>query len=150
APALREGHEPRTWRVPAGGSIEMPVLPDWRDPRDSDPLLLESARVTSGLQGTVVRATTNGRLRLTAPGAGGEVEVEYAVSDGLSDPVPKTLRVTVQEKFDQVTYPATAEPDVVSGEVGKPIIVRPLANDLPGSDPSTPDAEIELEARIPD
>ncbi|WP_185994692.1 fibronectin type III domain-containing protein [Nocardioides campestrisoli] len=150
APSLREGYEPRQWRVPAGGSLELPVLPDWRDPRDSDPLMLESARVLSGPPGAVARATTNGRLRVKASGEGGEVQVEYAVSDGLSVPVRRTVGVTVQDKFDQETHPGIAEPDVVSGQVGKPIVIRPLANDLPGSDPGSPNAQLELGGRIPD
>lgn len=150
APALRESYEPRQWRMPAGGTLELPVLPDWRDPADSDPLMLESSRVVSGLPGVVTRTTTNGRLRVQAPTKGGEVQLEYAVSDGLSEPVRQTLSVTVQDKFEQTTYPAIAEPDVVSGEVGKPIVVRPLANDLPGSDPGTPNAQLELGGRIPD
>ncbi|WP_110182941.1 Ig-like domain-containing protein [Nocardioides solisilvae] len=150
APRLRDNYEPRQWRMPAGGTLELPVLPDWRDPTDSDPLMLESSRVVGGLQDVVTRTTTSGRLRVKAPATGGEVQLEYAVSDGLSEPVRQVLNVTVQEKFEQTTYPAVAEPDVVSGEVGKPIIVRPLANDLPGSDPGTPNAQLELGGRIPD
>lgn len=151
APELREGFEPRVWRVPAGGSIEVPVLPDWRDHADSDPLLLESAAVLEGgAAGAVARATTTGRIRFAAPSEGGEASVQYAVSDGMSEPVTQTLRFVVQDKFDQERHAATAEPDVVSGEVGKPIVLRPLANDLPGSDPSTPDAVLALAGRIPD
>ncbi|WP_162794346.1 Ig-like domain-containing protein [Nocardioides houyundeii] len=151
APTLREGFEPRTWRVPAGGSVEVPVLPDWRDHDDSDPLLLESAKIVSqGESGATARSTNHGRVRFTAPRRGGEVRVDYAVSDGLSAPVTKSLQFAVQDKFEQTTYPAVAAPDVVSGEVGKPIIVRPLANDLPGSDPSTPEAELALGGKIAD
>ncbi len=37
-----------------------------------------------------------------------------------------------------------ANPDTARGEVGKPIVIRPLANDLPGSDPRTADARLTL------
>ena len=87
-PNQREGFEPRTWRVPAGGSVEVPVLPDWRDNDDSDPLLLESAKIVSQVEsGATARSTNHGRVRFTAPRSGGDVRVDYAVSDGLSAPV---------------------------------------------------------------
>ena len=56
----------------------------------------------------------------------------------------------MQDEFDRETFPAVAEPDVVRGEVGKPINIRPLLNDLPGSDPSTPNADLALGGKIPD
>ena len=34
--------------------------------------------------------------------------------------------------------------ELARGEVGKPIVIRPLANDLPGSDPRTADARLTL------
>ena len=42
----------------------------------------------------------------------------------------------------------TAEPDVIAGETGKPIEIRPLANDLPGSDPFTPEAVLSLAGKV--
>ncbi len=36
-PRLRQDFEPRVWIVPATGTIDVPVLPDWRDPKDGDP-----------------------------------------------------------------------------------------------------------------
>ena len=35
------------------------------------------------------------------------------------------------------------------GEVGKPIKIRPLLNDLPGSDPNNPNAELSLGGKVP-
>ena len=38
-PRLRLGFEPRQWTVPAGGVLDVPVLPDWRDRADGDPIV---------------------------------------------------------------------------------------------------------------
>ncbi len=54
-PTLREGYEPESWKVPAGGIIDLPVLPDWRDDVDGDLLSLESAAVD--VPGAVARTT---------------------------------------------------------------------------------------------
>lgn len=150
APKLREGYEPHTWRVPAGGALSVPVLADWRDDSDGDPLVLDSAEAIGGEStGAQARTTAEGRLRFTAPAdGGGVVKVQYAVADGLSEPVTRTMSFAVQERLDQQAFAATAEPDVVRGEVGSPIVIRPLANDLPGSDPSTPNAELALGGRV--
>ena len=58
------------------------------------------------------------------------------------------LRFRVQDRSDRKAVPATAEPDIVSGEVGKTITIRPLGNDLPGSDPVTPNAELAIAGRV--
>ena len=76
-------------------------------------------------------------------------QVEYLVSDGRSAPVKETLTFDVQEPQDQETFPPIAEPDVVRGEEGQPIKIRPLLNDLPGSDPGNPNAELMLGGKIP-
>ena len=151
-PRLREGYQPRTWRVPAGGALSVPVLSDWRDDSDGDPLVLDSAAARGGdATGALARTTAEGRLRFTAPAdGGGVVKVQYAVADGLSRPVTRTMSFAVQERLDQQAFAATAEPDVVRGEVGSPIVIRPLANDLPGSDPSTPNAELALGGKVAD
>ena len=54
----------------------------------------------------------------------------------------------VQAPKDQKAYAPQAEPDVVRGEVGKPIKIRPLLNDLPGSDPNATDAELSLGGKV--
>ncbi|QBX54726.1 hypothetical protein EXE58_04090 [Nocardioides seonyuensis] len=151
-PAPREGYEPRQWHVPAGGSLSVPVLSDWRDDADGDALVLDSAvAVDAQANGAVARSTAEGRIRFTAPPrGGGVVKVDYGVSDGRSAPVTRTMLFEVQPVTDREGFPPVAEPDVVRGEVGKPIEIRPLANDLPGSDPTTPQAELALGGRIPD
>jgi hypothetical protein len=148
-PALREGFEDRRWTVPSGGTLDVPVLPDWRDEGDGDPLALSSAVAEGGEEsGAEARTTSSGRVRFTAPARSGVVTVRYGVTDGIAEPVEHELEVVVQDPQDRKAHPGTAEPDVVSGEVGRTITIRPLANDLPGSDPVTPTAQVELAARL--
>ena len=150
-PALRKGFEPRTWQVPANGSLSVPVLSDWRDDQDGDALGLDQAVALGvGNSGASARTTSDGRVRFTGSTEGGEsVQVEVWVSDGRSAPVKQMLTFAVQDRLDRTTFAPVAEPDVVRGEVGKPITIRPLLNDLPGSDPGTPNAELELGGKIP-
>ncbi|WP_193609627.1 Ig-like domain-containing protein [Nocardioides lijunqiniae] len=148
-PQLREGFEPRVWNVPSGGTLDVPVLPDWRDKEDGDPLSVSEATARGGERtGASARVTTGGRIRFTAPAKAGLVTVAYAVSDGLGETVGDELKFQVQGPKDRVAHAAVAEPDVVSGEAGKPITIRPLGNDLPGSDPVMPDAELELAGKV--
>lgn len=148
-PQLREGFEPRVWNVPAGGTLDVPVLPDWRDKEDGDPLSVSAVEAVGGERsGAQARITTGGRVRFTAPAKAGVVTVSYTVSDGIGETVDDELRFQVQGPKDRVAHPAVAEPDVVAGEAGKPITIRPLGNDLPGSDPVTPDAVLELAGKV--
>ncbi len=150
-PVLREGYEANPWVVPAGGSLEVPLLSDWRDNADSDSLMLESAAVVGATEtAATARTTATGRVRFTAPPEGGNVRVEYSVTDGLGPATTKAINFAVQDKFDTTAVAPTANPDVVSGEVGKPITIRPLANDMPGADPSTPNADLALGGKIPE
>lgn len=149
APRLREGFEPRVWQVPAGGSISVPVLSDWRDDADGDALVLDSAKIQAQAQGAAARTTSDGRVRFTAPTKGeGPVKVEYAVTDGNAAPTVETLSFDVQPEDSQKAIKPVAEPDVVRGEVGKPIEIRPLGNDLPGADPTSPYAELSLAGKV--
>jgi hypothetical protein len=149
APHLREGFEDRDWTVPAGGVLDVPVLPDWRDKEDGDPIIVASAEAVGGeTSGAAARVTSSGRVRFTAPAKGGQVKVEYAVSDGIGDPVGNELTFLVQEPKAREAVAGVAEPDIVAGEVGKPITIRPLGNDLPGSDPVTPTARLTLGGKV--
>ena len=153
-PELRAGYRKPVYRVPHGGSLAVPVLADWRDDRDGDTLLLDSARALGGAEtGAAARTTADGRIRFSAPTSAVEgaqtVRVEFAVTDGRSEAVKKSLTFQVQAPKDQDTFPPSAEPDVVRGEVGQPIKIRPLLNDLPGSDPNTPNAELSLGGKVP-
>lgn len=154
APTVREGWKKPTYKVPHRGEIAVPVLADWRDDRDGDTLLLDSAKAVGGEEtGATARTTADGRIRFTAPSGAADgpqiVRVEFAVTDGRSAPVPKSMSFQVQAPKDQKAYAPQAEPDVVRGEVGKPIKIRPLLNDLPGSDPNAPDAELSLGGKVP-
>ena len=153
-PAPREGYEKPTFKVPHGGSLEVPVLADWRDDRDGDTLLLDSARAVGGDEsGAMARTTADGRIRFTAPTTAADgpqvVRVEFAVTDGNSEPVKKSMAFQVQAPKDQKAFAPSAQPDVVRGEAGKQIKIRPLLNDLPGSDPNEPDAELTLGGKVP-
>ncbi|MET0526670.1 MAG: Ig-like domain-containing protein [Nocardioides sp.] len=148
-PRLRLGFEPRTWTVPSGGTIDVPVLPDWRDPRDGDPVsTVSAALVGGGAASGDSRVTASGAVRFHAPRQGGQVQVEYGVSDGLGPPVMQTLDFRVQQPGDNEPVAPTAEPDVIAGETGKPIEIRPLANDLPGADSFTPEAVLTLAGKV--
>jgi hypothetical protein len=154
SPEVRAGYTKPTYKLPSGGSIAVPVLADWRDDRDGDTLLLDSARAVGGEEsGASARTTADGRIRFSAPTVATEgqqtVRVDYAVTDGRSSAVRKSISFQVQAPRDQKAFAPRAEPDVVRGEVGKPIKIRPLLNDLPGSDPSTPDAELALAGKVP-
>ena len=153
-PTLREGYQKPTYRVPHGGALSVPVLADWRDDSDGDTLLLDSARAIGGDDnGAVARTTADGRIRFTAPTtrADGQqlVRVEFGVTDGNSAPVRTSMTFQVQAPQDQDSFAPVAEPDVVRGEIGQPIKIRPLLNDLPGSDPDNPNAELSLGGKVP-
>ena len=149
-PHLRDGFQnDKEWTVPAGGALDIPVLPDWRDKADGDPISLESADVVGAEDtGADARTTSGGLVRFLAPATGGTFTVAYFVTDGIGKPVRNELRFRVQDRSDRKAVPATAEPDIVSGEVGKTITIRPLGNDLPGSDPVTPNAELAIAGRV--
>ncbi len=147
-PRLRDGFEPRVWTVPASGTIDVPVLPDWRDPKDGDPVSTVRAAAVAGPAGADTRVTAAGAVRFRAPPQGGSVQVEYDVTDGLGEPVTETLDFRVQEPDDLEPVAPTAEPDVIAGQTDKPITITPLANDLPGADPLTPDAVLSLAGEV--
>lgn len=149
APHLRQHFKPRLWTVPAAGVLDVPVLPDWRDHEDGDPLTVETAEAVGGdTSGATARVTASGRIRFTAPATGGPVTVRYGVSDGIGDPVDHELRFRVQDPAEREAVAGVAEPDIVTGEVGRPITIRPLGNDLPGSDPVTPDAQLAIAGKV--
>ena len=145
APTLRPGYEKsKVWTVAAGATFTYPVLPDWRD-FDGDPLALVHASVPQGSAVT----TADGSIVFTAPGDAGVQQIQYEVSDGIGDPVPGTLKVKVLARSATDAVAATAEPDVVRAVVGRPITITPLANDVPGSDPTDPSAKLALAAPLP-
>ncbi|GIG57801.1 ATPase AAA [Longispora fulva] len=143
-PELRTGYRPVTWTVPAAGRLTLPVLPDWRDP-DGDPVVLVSASTKAG----AVATTSDGLVDFTAPLAAGPQKPGYKVSDGIATPVDGTVAVTVQSSTATAALPATALPDVARGQVGQPVTIRPLDNDVPGSDPTDPTTKLALAGELP-
>ena len=142
-PAPRVGHTPREWPVSAGGLVSLPVLADWRD-FDGDPVALVGASADGGS----VTTTATGFVEFRAPLEPGVRTVSYQVSDGRGAAVDATVAVTVLG-VDAAAVAATAQPDVARGEVGRPVLVRPLDNDVPGSDPTAPDAVLAIAANPP-
>ncbi|MFN8193344.1 MAG: Ig-like domain-containing protein [Nocardioidaceae bacterium] len=144
-PTLRSGFHQRTWPVPPNGTITLPVLTDWRDPSDGDALDVVSAVTDAAADaGAAVQTTTDGRIRVTAPGKSGPMKVTYTVSDGRSEPVEQDITFRVQDPDTDQAVAASAQPDIVSAEAGEWVTIRPLANDLPGADPFAPDAQLKL------
>lgn len=142
-PAPRPGFTPREWPVSAGGLVSLPVFADWRD-FDGDPVVLVAAATDGGS----VTTTATGFVEFRAPLEPGVRTVSYRVSDGRGEPVDATVAVAVLGA-DAAAVAATAQPDVARGEVGHPVLVRPLDNDVPGSDPAAPDAVLAIAANPP-
>ncbi|MFV0451706.1 MAG: Ig-like domain-containing protein [Propioniciclava sp.] len=144
-PRLRPGASERIYAVSSWGTLTIPVTGDWRDP-DGDPISV--AAVTAAEQN--VGLTTDGRIMFTANRATETtvVPVEVSLVDGRADPVTATVKVKV------LAYNATQgdaprpEPDSVRGQVGTPVVIDPLRNDIPGADPLNPRAALELAAPV--
>ncbi len=137
-PVLRQGYEAELHTVANQGRVSIPVIGDWRDP-DGDPVVLASA--SDGTRPVPVSA--DGRLQYNAPQASGPRTIDYVVSDGRAEATGRQA-VEVLPKNSAQTSPATTEPDVARGQTGSPIVIRPLDNDLPGTDPTTPSARLAL------
>ena len=149
APALRPGYQPPSLSVASGGTLVIPVIGDWRD-FDGDPLYIDSGAVTSSAGSAAV--TSGGALSFTAPqSASGEtVRISYGVSDGrVTTPTKATLTVNVLGASSTRFVAPVAEPDAAQAVVGAPVTLQPLANDLPGVDPTNPSAQLTLAAPVP-
>ncbi len=140
APTLRKGAKRATSTTTAGATIQYPVLTDWRD-ADSDPLVLTGGSVPGG----TVSTTADGRLIVTTPSTGDSAVVTFELTDGYGGDARGTLKVTLQDPRDGQATKPVAEPDVVRGSVGTALRIEPLANDLPGSDPTNPQATLVLD-----
>lgn len=140
-PYLRDGAGKPSYSVPSFGTLNIVPLGDWRDP-ESDPVLL----VDASSDGEIVPTTPDGRLEYTAAGQDADVrkKIGYRVTDVPGNEVGQSVTVTVLGDKALTGGKPVANPDTARGQVGKPIVIRPLANDLPGSDPRTPDAKLEL------
>ena len=153
APHLRDHYEATAVSVASGGHLIIPVIGEWRDP-DGDPLYVDDnsdpgnqdLKVT-GVGGTV-GLTSGGAISYAAPQvtATGTAKVQYAVTDGIvARPQPgKSLTVTVLAADSKTPVPAKAEPDVAQAIVGMPATIEPLGNDIPGADPTDPQAHLTI------
>ncbi len=139
-PALRAKSKPVTGAAAAGATVPFQVLSEWRDP-DSDPLFLLDASVTNGGSAST---TTDGRVIVTAPSVSGSTKVAYTVADGYGETRQGSLTLNVQNDSSIDATAPKAEWDLVRGSVGASLKIDPLANDVPGSDPSDPTATLQL------
>ncbi len=143
APRKRPKFAQPSFGVSSGGTLEIPVLDDWRD-LDGDPLVVTKATTSAGN----VTVTPDGRLNFLAPPTGGTPKLTYEVSDGRAEAQKQSVPITVLGPTSTKTSPPIAQPDIARGEVGKPIRVKPLGNDLPGADPTNPNAELAIAGSI--
>jgi len=145
-PSLRQGATDPTLTVASGGTLPIQVLDQWRD-RDGDPVALAGASVPSG----TTNLTSDGRIELTAAATSdtAQAKVTYQVSDGRSEAIAHDLTVGVLGSNEIKASPAVTQPDVGRGEVGRPILVTPLLNDIPGADPLNPKAVMKLAGPVP-
>lgn len=136
------------YSVASGGTLEIPVTPDWRDREFGDPVVL------SGLNadGAETAITPQGLIRLQAPQVAGmaarSVRIAYETSTGGEATGSGSVTVSVLPADGTRPVPPRPEPDVAAGEVGGVISVRPLENDVPGADPIDPGARLELGGAI--
>ena len=140
-PVLREGASDPSLTVASSGTLPIQVLDQWRD-RDGDPVALAGASVSAG----TTNLTSDGRIELTAQATSeaAQAKVTYQVSDGRSEPVAHDLTVDVLGSAEIKAAPIVTQPDVGRGEVGRPIVITPLMNDIPGADPLNPKAVMKL------
>ena len=141
-PVLRQGFEPEVHTVANQGRVSLPVLGDWRDP-DGDPVVLSGA--SDGDRSVPVSA--DGRLQYVAPAASGARTVTYTVSDGRAASEGTQALEVLAPQLDGELGPHDL-PRRRARADGLPIVIRPLDNDLPGTDPTTPSARLALAADV--
>lgn len=144
----REAPNPQL-SITAGAWATYQVLPDWRDRYDGDPVTLDEVRVLDG--GGSVSVTPEGLIRYVAPETGGAdrtVQLRYAVSSGATGAVSRTLPVRVVGRDSTRAVAARAQDDVTLVAAKGTAVVRPLANDLPGADPTDPGASMAIAAPV--
>jgi large repetitive protein len=148
-PALRAGYQPPPLKVASAGSLVVPVIGDWRD-FDGDPLYLEPSSVQASAGSAAV--TTGGALSFTAPQTSADetVTLSYGVSDGrVARPSTASLKISVLGSKSTRFVAPVAEPDAALAVVGAAVTLQPLANNLPGVDPTNRNARLTLAAPVP-
>jgi large repetitive protein len=148
APNLRPRYQQPSLSVASGGTIIIPVIGDWRD-YDGDPLYIASDSVTASAGSAAV--TSGGALSFAAPQTTADetVTIRYGVSDGrVAQPTMASLSVSVLGSSSTQFVAPVAEPDAAEAMAGSPVTLQPLANDLPGVDPTNPAAKLTLAAPV--
>ncbi|HEY1733750.1 MAG TPA: Ig-like domain-containing protein, partial [Acidimicrobiales bacterium] len=148
APTLKQNYQPPSLSVAAGRTLVVPVIGDWRD-ADGDSLYVDSGSVSASAGSAAV--TSGGALSLTAPQTTADrtVTLAYGISDGrVAKPTMATLKVSVLGSSSTTIIAPIAEPDAAQAVAGTPITLQPLANDLPGVDPTNPQAKLRLAAPV--
>ena len=144
APQLKQSYQPPSLSVASGSTLTVPVVGDWRD-GDGDPPYIDSGSVRASAGTAAV--TSGGALSFTAPrtAAGEAVTLTYGVSDGrVTKPTLATLKVSVLGSSGTKFVAPVAEPDALQAVDGTPVTLQPLTNDLPGVDPTNPQARLRL------
>lgn len=140
APHPRPGYAPPSHSIASGATASYQVLGDWRDD-EGDALGLFDASVSTG----TVSWTGDGLLTYTAPSESADtpVTVTYHVTDGVLQSTG-TMQLTVLGRGDLNGVAAVANPDAYQVVVGRPAVLTPLVNDIPGADPLHPSAVLRL------
>ncbi len=137
-PTLRPGQSrlaDATYPVVASGSVKVGVIADWRD-AENDPLQITPGDPRTGVDGA-------GALTIKAQATKGDQTVDYHVEDGRGGATKASVTLGVLGDDDKPVAPKT-QPDVLRAVVGKPVQLQPLGNDVPGADPSDPEARMRL------
>lgn len=146
-PQLRPNYVQPSYSTPSFGNVSIPVLSDWRDP-EGDPVTLLSA---TGEDNSVIPVTADGQIDFTAgdQSKDGLARLTYQVSDNPSaSPAKASIGIKVLARKSTNPVAASAQPDVARGEVGKPISIWPLNNDLPGADPRDLTARLAVDGPV--
>ena len=141
-PKLREGSAKLAktkYPVVRNGQVKVGVLADWRD-AENDPLQIQPVDQSVGVDAA-------GTMTVRANDTAGQQEVGYVVDDSHGGTAKGSAALTVLGDDDKAVAPRT-QPDVIRGVVGKPVQLQPLGNDIPGADPTDPEARLRLATEV--
>jgi hypothetical protein len=136
-----------SYAVGSLGSLPIAVATDYRD-FDADPVTVSEAHVAGDAGGSVA-ITADGQIEYTAPETKNnkEVAVEFTVTDG-RETQTGSVAIDIIGTSDKTGVKPQAQADAARGIVNEPITITPLANDIPGVDPSNPQARLKLAADV--
>ncbi|MBK6885449.1 MAG: hypothetical protein IPH03_02710 [Tetrasphaera sp.] len=125
--------------VAAGGRIGIPMV--WRD-HECDPVTITSA--TANVGGVSISPDGQALEYAATADSKGKASIGVTVSDGRGGGAKATVPVTILGAGAPDPTPPLTQPDVVRAVVGKPAVVYPLDNDIPGADPTMAMAPLAL------